>query len=214
MAPEETDMSDSPEANLAWQAFRYVSHDMAWQELAQFEARLEVDQAAREAVAEAVQLSDLVVVVAQSTTPTHATPTSAEPSRCAISETRGVRPRSFSLWMRRVGWMSVGVAASVLCGVTMHFWRDGESDLFSPEGMGNQSIAPGRGTEGPQWLEGLSNAWASLEVVAPQFDEEPQFDDQKDDDDKDDSIPEWLLAAVSVTHPADLAEPDEPVLEN
>ena len=49
-------MFENPSAGLSWLAFQYVSEELPSAEAAAFEERLVADQAAREAVAEAMLL--------------------------------------------------------------------------------------------------------------------------------------------------------------
>lgn len=49
-------MNEEPQLDLDWQAFRYISDEMSEAEMDQFEALLGEQQAAREAVADAVEL--------------------------------------------------------------------------------------------------------------------------------------------------------------
>jgi hypothetical protein len=57
-------MSPPPEPDLAWTAFLYVAGDLTPDEAARFEAQLDDDQGAREAVAAAVELAGAVARVA------------------------------------------------------------------------------------------------------------------------------------------------------
>ena len=121
--------------------------------------------------------------------------------------------------------MSVGVAASALFGVGVDLWRSRDTNLVSRVTTGPLGLR--RGVSG-QWLEGLSSAWASLEEKVPQIEEGDdevahargdgselaREDSVADDAEVEGFIPPWLLAAVSVTHPAVPLEQDQPVLEN
>jgi hypothetical protein len=64
MAPERDEIYDEQtqggDRELAWLAFRYIEGELALAEAAEFEIRLESDQAAREAVAAAVELAAVV----------------------------------------------------------------------------------------------------------------------------------------------------------
>jgi len=61
--------SPAPDEPLSWLAFRYVANELTDAEAAQFELRLENDQAAREAVAAAVELTQTMAWVEREETP-------------------------------------------------------------------------------------------------------------------------------------------------
>jgi hypothetical protein len=80
---------------LDWTAFCYAASELPADEAAAFENRLGEDQAAREALARAVELTQAVA--------------SAETMQPVVV----VRSRS-SVWTRRLTWMAIGSAASLL----------------------------------------------------------------------------------------------------
>jgi hypothetical protein len=88
-------MPPEPESDLPWLAFRYVAGELAGDETAAFERRLDEDQGAREAVAEAVELAGAVALLAPDVL---TLPRPGEPSRR--------RPLGQAL-----GWMATGAAA-------------------------------------------------------------------------------------------------------
>ncbi len=57
-------MNPQDETEVFWQAFRYVGEEMTPTEAAEFEVQLADNQAAREAVARVVELSQLVLAAA------------------------------------------------------------------------------------------------------------------------------------------------------
>lgn len=88
--PNEPDSS----RDLAWLAFRYVAGEMKQEEVDAFEASLEHDQTAREALAEAVEIAGAVALVAEH------------------SQTLPIAP----IWtrphpLRSAAWMLLGAAA-------------------------------------------------------------------------------------------------------
>jgi ferric-dicitrate binding protein FerR (iron transport regulator) len=66
-------MSHTADRDLEWQAYLYVSGEMSPPAVLQFEERLADDQAAREAVAQAVELWTLLAANPQSAIPTTVT---------------------------------------------------------------------------------------------------------------------------------------------
>src|SRR5207253_583735 len=85
---------------LDWQAFCYLSGEVNAAEAEQFESRLADEQAAREALARAVELTQ-AVAAAESQTDVAFVP---------------VR-RSAADWSARVSWMAVGGLAAVLLAI-------------------------------------------------------------------------------------------------
>ena len=92
---------------LAWLAFRYVSDELSVEETAAFEERLASDQAAREAVAEAVLLCE------------------------AVSAGESVAPASVERrsWRQHLGWAAIGAAACLLLVLAI---RSGEQGFQPP----------------------------------------------------------------------------------
>lgn len=82
-------MSQHDAADLEWLAFQYVSDDLPAGEVAPFEERLASDQAAREAVAQAMLLLQAVTAGARVAAPA---------------------PRQ-RFWLQQAGWAAVGAAA-------------------------------------------------------------------------------------------------------
>ncbi len=86
-------MPPEPDADLRWTAFLYVAGELPTAKEAEFERRLDDDQAAREAVAEAVELAGALASVG---------PGAFEPAR-----TRGPSAR------RALAWSAMAAAASL-----------------------------------------------------------------------------------------------------
>jgi hypothetical protein len=82
---------------LDWSAFCYVSGDMSAAEAQEFELRLSGEQSAREALARAVELTQVVA---------------AAESQCGDPVTPAGRPTSS--WTARLAWMAIGGLASLL----------------------------------------------------------------------------------------------------
>lgn len=99
---------------LAWLAFQYVAGDFSAAESEQFEERLATDQAAREAVAEAVELFHAVCAAE-----------AAEPAYSQQQPGVAIAARQRSTWSQKMVWISTGAAAAValVAGVlTMNHW--------------------------------------------------------------------------------------------
>src|SRR5262245_14251679 len=85
---------------LDWSAFRYLAGELTAAEAEAFEARLAAEQPAREALASAVELTQ--VVVAAESQSVH-----------AVVTTRALR----SSWQTRLAWMAIGGVASLALGM-------------------------------------------------------------------------------------------------
>src|SRR5687767_2601083 len=98
---------------LLWLAFRYVSDELSAEEVEQFEERLAVDQAAREAVAEAVLMCEAVSAGA------------------AIAPVGTVTPSIavYRSWRQHAGWAAVGAAACLLLVLAI---RSGNNEFEPP----------------------------------------------------------------------------------
>jgi anti-sigma factor RsiW len=88
--------SDDVCDELSWSAFRFIAGEMAVEELVSFEARLADDQAAREAVAEAVELFHAVCA--------------AEAAEPAVT----LAAKQTSTWSQRFTWVASGAAAAAI----------------------------------------------------------------------------------------------------
>jgi anti-sigma factor RsiW len=82
--------------DLAWAAFRFIAGEMTAAETQSFEERLAIDQAARESVAEAVELFHAVCA--------------AEAAEPVLT----VAARQQSTWSQKVMWIASGAAAAAL----------------------------------------------------------------------------------------------------
>src|SRR5687768_10629116 len=99
-------MSQHESADLDWLAFQYISDELPPDEALRFEERLETDQAAREAVAEAMLLLQAVA---------------------AGAKIAGPAPRQ-RYWLQKAGWAAIGAAACLaVVFVARSLPRDGFS---------------------------------------------------------------------------------------
>lgn len=103
---------------LEWLAFRYVADELTELEREAFEARLADDQAAREAVAAAVDLTQAVAWVEHESTAI---------ARPAAAPTRPQRERT-RRWTIALGWMLAGSAACLAGLALVNRFRDESSD--------------------------------------------------------------------------------------
>ena len=94
-------MQNPTENDLDWLAFRYISGEMAGSEAEQFEALLADDQAARDAVVRAVELTQAIVAI----------------------QTASIRPSAAmpQSWTHNITWISTSVAALVLVTLALNF---------------------------------------------------------------------------------------------
>lgn len=100
----------TPHDDLHWFAYRYSAGELSAAEAQEFEARLEVDQAAREALAQAVALSETVCALERSGSVGSG---STAPMIIPASTAR----RS---WLQPVGWVAAGAAA---CLAVVMAWQ-------------------------------------------------------------------------------------------
>lgn len=112
---------DDRSADLAWLAYRYVADELTAEEASTFELRLAEDQTAREAVAQAVELSSAVKVAL------HDSAIEPEPAVCTV-EARGFW--SQKTWLQPAAWMAVGAAACLAAVVC--FYRTDQDESLPP----------------------------------------------------------------------------------
>jgi len=126
---------------LDWTAFCYASGDLDPAEAEQFEARLADDQEAREALARAVELTQVVA---------------AAESRCGELVVAGGHSPSYAArrpasWMTRLSWAAIGGLAALVLAMV---WSGGWSQWgFGPEkaGISNENDA-------------LASAWSAARI--------------------------------------------------
>lgn len=175
---EQNGSSGDSRDELFWTAAQYAAGDLPDAAVEEFEARLEADQAAREALAQAVALSQAVVQI--ESTPVVAAPIGS--GQVVASR----RERTF-VW--------IAVAASLLLAVVAYRWQTSTNQKVD-------EIAAGPTKAQQQlalvWIEGQDaddNVWNESTAT-----NDPMFDDELDDLPSlatDPSAPDWLLAAVA-----------------
>ena len=114
---------DAP-AELGWQALKYAARRLRESEQERFEEQLSSDQSAREAVAQAVELSHTVaalhaVFVDEEVPDRAAAPADGAPLPVARKSTLGS-------WSTSLAWLGLGIAASLAIAFTHPNWFAGE----------------------------------------------------------------------------------------
>jgi hypothetical protein len=172
-------------ADLFWDAFQYVGDEMTPPARDAFEARLEADQSAREAVGQVVHLAQLVGT--------------AEESRPTVERVGLLTPASAvsSAWMQPVGWVAVGAAGCL--ALVMAFQSLGL--------VGGLQLAEKKPPVPTNWSsEDLALAWAqtqandeSTAALAASNDvlETADTSSELPLDEAAETAPAWLLAAVA-----------------
>ena len=164
--------------DLDWMAFCYIADELSGEELAQFEARLASDQAARDAVEQAMRISTAIYECKLPTSEpavrtVQAAAHSADSSRSASSS------RTVAQWI-------VGLAAALLVGVGLAAWMANSNQSKSGDIAMTQD-------------EELAIAWADtlqeveLSVVVDEFQDEFQFASLEGSGDEDD----WMFVAFT-----------------
>ena len=135
--------------DLSWLSFRYVAGELSGDELAAFEQRLEVDQAAREAVAEMVELTTAVQCVA-STDVTNAVESrrDSEPRMATTPITSAATlsvtpspPIAAGRWWSPAMWMSAGAAVCLLALTALQVDWNWVGAGLSGGGSGSSEVA-------------------------------------------------------------------------
>jgi hypothetical protein len=173
--------------DLDWSAFCYAAGELSPDEVAAFEARLADDQAAREALARAVELTDVV-----------ASAESLAPVVVARSQSNA--------WTKRLAWMAIGSAASLLVallssGVWSWFGSEQTSSIQRSE------LASAWTQTRQELSESDSDLWYPKHLAAD--DAIPGESPGAEDDGEllDMVTPEWMTAAVE-SYPNEPADPD------
>ncbi|HZZ71480.1 MAG TPA: hypothetical protein VFE24_04455 [Pirellulales bacterium] len=149
-------------AELGWQALKYAAHKLPATDRAHFEAALGEDQTAREAVAQAVELSHTVAALHASSAYALAPAGTAlsdltSPEELALSADQNfalVEPRRAARqsWKSSLGWLALG-AAACLAGVLV--WPHTPS---VPSNLDQSGILEQAGTR-----DLISARWADLQ---------------------------------------------------
>lgn len=173
----------------AWLAFRYVADELTAEEASTFELRLAEDQAAREAVAQAVELSAAVKLAIGETIQ------SPEPVVC-VAEARGFW--SQKAWLQPAAWMAVGAAACLAAVVC--FYRpdmDENQPVVAVVDGGEEVEDSPAGSLAMVWAESRHSDSDELDPAATDHSLDHNAAAHADDDDPRVIAPGWLLAAVT-----------------
>lgn len=119
---------------LSWRAFCYVAGEFSPAEAEQFEARLATDQAAREAVAEAVELLHAVCA--------------AEASEPVVA----VAAKQRTAWSQKLVWISSGAIAAALLVVA----------VMNLNGLSGRFTSPGEPRNVAAVSPALADAWSAV----------------------------------------------------
>jgi len=168
-------MQNPTENDLDWLAFRYISGEMAASEAEQFELLLADDQAARDAVVKAVELTQAIVAVqTASISPSPAMPQSRT---------------------QNITWISTSVAALLVVTLALNFSRP---STIAPAKSGDVAITwVERSADPPVDAEAISNGsaddveefvtadppnWMLEAVRSLHGDDSPESDDSSDEE--------------------------------
>jgi hypothetical protein len=161
-------MSQANQADLDWLAFQYVNDELPADEAARFEERLAGDQAAREAVAEAMHLVQAVAAGARITTP--------------ASTGRN--------WLQHAAWSAIGAAVCLAVIFTLRALPKDAPVVQRPQAADLTSAELAL-----VWAQnGSYRAEEAAEALAE--DDAPLAADAREIE-RDFVVPAWMLEAVS-----------------
>jgi hypothetical protein len=191
-------MNPSEQADLNWLAFCYVAGEASADEIEEFERRLAVDQAAREAVAQAVELCQAVASIPSQ-------PQAAEPPTPA-------RRR----WELLAGWTALAAAVALFAravGLNLRVVDEQVSVARADVSLATRLVDVW--TQSREVFNDPVGADVSLaedELAAA----DPQDEDRLGDGGADDAIvvPGWMLTAVESTLVPDSPATDPRLQEN
>jgi len=177
------------ENELDWSAFCYAAGEMSESEAAAFELRLAEDQAAREALARAVELTQ-AVAAAESLEPVV---TLNQPAAKELT------------WSRRLAWMAIGSAASLLVALLWSgagSWFAGSWFNAGPNAAGDQSQLAMAWSQTRQELADSDSVLWESELWYPKHLSASESTDPADSGDAggfdlaEFDTPAWMTAAV------------------
>ena len=184
-------MQNEHNADLDWQAFRYVAGEMTEGEADRFEEQLALDQSAREAVSTAAQLAQTVALT-ESQQPVTPRPAVVVGSRAPL--------------VQAAVWMGFGAAvclAIVLSAGGLNFSTD--APVVDVDGTHQPAMADEQATRlAMSWIETMDelaeqavDAHESLiELLDAAEDETFAWEIVGEEDDIEAETPSWLLLAV------------------
>ncbi len=173
---------------LTWQAFRYVAGELSIAEVEQFEELLAVDQGAREAVAQLVELYQAVIAAEESA-----------PVIACVS----VAARPNYKWTHNLAWLASGAAAAAILIVAG--WKAGWLDADLNANRTVASVSPA-----------LADAWTAMQADLAQAEDESGSEETSRPMSLDDEelafsteAPSWMTAAVLGLSGREVAPPQE-----
>jgi anti-sigma-K factor RskA len=182
------------QSDLDWLAFCYAAGELSVADAEAFEARLADDQSAREAVARAVELTQ-IVAAAEAQSGDFVTPAA----------------RTTSDWNTRLSWMAIGGLASVLLallwsGIVGPTWKTAQRGANAAS---QQTLALAWNETRAQ-IANVREAglWPSVGTASTDVEDEVASDFQVDDGSVEEA-PSWMMAAL-FGQATDDAQPAEP----
>ena len=164
---------------LNWLAFRYVAGEMSADECAEFETRLADDQAAREAVASAVELTQTMACAAND-------------SFDIAAPEIVVRKRGRAVRGRRLLWVGLGAAACLTLVVLLR-------GVFDVRDIADSNSNPTRRARDsqPQQLALVWSQTRQAEETGGEADEETMSADETANSEDRSMPPSWIVAAIT-----------------
>ena len=202
---------NQPDDELLWLAYRFSAGELSAEETQEFEARLAVDQRAREALAEAVGLSETVFALEHADREGRRVAKSPALVMATASQ-RNWSERNWSQrdWSKWAGWIAAGVAACVALVMSWQVFRAERTEV-ARQTISQPEAAPiSAATDEETRLlmallaeEPVAPPAAPLAEVEAADMGEPEFELVRDDGTTEESLedqnatPDWLLAAVA-----------------
>jgi hypothetical protein len=191
-------------SDLDWLALQYVSGEMNEVESAEFEERLADDQAAREAVASAVELVQTV--------------SAAEHLVELPIVTTAARQAS---WWRSVAWLAIagGVAASIALVAMLGSMPHDDGDNSTAELAAPSTMKAADQTLAAAWVETFEDASLAVDptldfAMDSPADERAELESLLADDSATVAAPDWMVSALAGMSGLDLEGRPEGALEN
>ena len=202
MTPRDSRLSasESLEADPGFLAFQYIAGELTEAEAAAFEERLAVDQAAREAVARAVEVAQAVTVLGP-----------LAPQALPVGRPRRVEDgRTDSRSPRRAALVSVVAAAAVCVALAVAF-NPVSGSQPAGDGQAENSERPAPRQNAARLVELWSDTDGLFVPDAAAFESLTSvWSDESSSSENGDSEFAWMLTAVSAELPA--ADTDAPAL--
>lgn len=185
-------------AELGWQALKYAARRLPDTDCAAFEEQLAEDQTAREAVAQAVELSHTVAVLhacggSCDATAADSVITNEPTADIAVLAIPSIRQWT---WQRAAGWMGLGVAACLAVVLASSHW-------FAANSARDQATA--NDLVSANWAD-LRNAREGTDLpllAAVAVNQETTFNEGLPADSSEEAgmVPDWLLMGVEKDSP-------------